>query len=68
MTLNPNLRSDRDTANTVRSGIIVLDRHGTAVAARWMRMHGVPLLVAIKVITQPWRRRSEDYVMPGQAL
>lgn len=68
MAANLDHRHDRETANTVRSGLIVLGLYGPAVAARWLRMRGVPLAVARQVITKPWLRRSDDYVIAGGKL
>ena len=58
---------DRETANTVRSGLIVLSLYGPTVAARWMRMRGVPLAVAHRVITRPAARRRSDFVLAAHA-
>lgn len=55
-------KQDYETANTVRGGLVVLGLYGPTVAARWMRMRGVPLAVAYRVITQPGSRRSGDHV------
>lgn len=65
MTADRNLREDRETANTVRGALIVQRLYGPGVAARWLRMRGVSLAVARKVITKPWLRRSDDYVIAG---
>lgn len=61
-----NRRCDLHTANNVRSGLVVLDMYGPAVAARWMRMRGIPLGVAEKVILKPWQRRHGDNVIAWQ--
>ena len=65
MTTGLNQRNDWETANTIRGGLIVLGLYGPRVAARWLRMRGVPLAVAHKVIARPWLRRHDDYVIAG---
>lgn len=65
-TTSSNRRQDAKTANTVRSGLVILEACGTKLAAQWMHLHGVPFPVAHKVITRPWLRRQEDFVIVGK--
>ena len=53
-------RTDRLTAAKVERGLYVQRASSTKVAARYMATHGVPLHVAVRVLTTPNKRELSD--------
>lgn len=53
-------RTDRLTAAKVERGLYVQRASSTRVAAQYMANHGVPLHVAVRVLTTPHKREMSD--------
>lgn len=53
-----NRRTDRVTALLVDAIVNVSASHGRVIAARSFAEAGVPLHIALRVLTRPWERRT----------
>ena len=51
-------RPDAKTAQQVDNGIQIQHASGTLNAAAYLQRKGVPLNVALRVLSRPWRRRG----------
>ena len=56
----PTPRTDRLTAAKVEKGLFVQRSSSTRAAAQYMASNGVPLHVALRVLTTPFKRDMSD--------
>ena len=61
-------RTDRHTALKVEKGLIIQRSSSTQEAAQYLLARGVPMHVAVRVLTTPQRRDMRRVgALPGQA-